>query len=105
MYRPEKEHWLRRDIHQSGTNLDIDEVKMLNILKYKYGLKHVHSEEEFYNLFKISRRDFLNKIEKIDDPQKVDELIFETIYDSQTSLGRKGILTLRKSISEIKKKI
>ena len=69
IYRPESENWLRRDISQG--NLDIDEVKMLNILRYKYGLKHVHSEDEFYNLFKITRKDFLDKIEKIQDPDLV----------------------------------
>ena len=70
IYNPKSDHWLRRNMN--SRDLDITEVKMLNIFKYKYGLKHVHTEERFYDLFKISRADFLDKLSKINDPEKVE---------------------------------
>ena len=85
--------------------MDIGEVKILNIFKYKYGLKHVHSEERFYDLFKISRVDFIDKLSKIENPQIVEQEILKTIFENNKSFGRTGISKLKKSITEIKKKI
>ena len=54
-------------------NVTNAEKEIIRSLKENYGLKYLHEEEVFYKLFKISRQDFLNKLEK--DPKKAEKII------------------------------
>ena len=74
-------------------------------MKEEFGLKYLHNEETFYKLFKISRQDFLEKLEK--DPKKAEKVIMKTIYSAKKPKevkGRHGVLSLEGAIDIIRRK-
>lgn len=58
----------------------------------------------FYKTHKISRVDFLSKLQRAKDPQEREAIIME-LYEDPAQQGRKGILSLSKSVKIIRKKI
>ena len=45
----------------------------------EHGLKYVYDEQTFYNMFKLSRKEFLDKLESASDEKK-QKLIMDIIY-------------------------
>ena len=69
-------------------------------LKEKYGIKYIHSEEDFYKLFKIRRVDFLAMVEA-----KGEQVIEEVMYSPEVgSLGRRGVESLDNTIDRLRKR-
>jgi hypothetical protein len=65
----------------------------------------LHEEEVFYKFFKISRIDFLTKLEQ--NPDESEKIILKTVYSQKKPnevSGRHGVLSLDKSIDIIKRK-
>lgn len=62
IYRNSKAHWLRRQQPYTEEDVDEETQSKLDQLRNDYGLKILHSDHEFYQMFKVSRVDFLNKL-------------------------------------------
>ena len=61
----------------------------------------------FYNMFKITRKDFLAKLVNAQSQAEKEKIIEETIYASDIPnqpLGRRGVLKLREANKIIEKK-
>jgi len=94
LYRDHRDFWLRRVMHKQHIPQDI--LK----LKEKYGMKFIHSEQDFYKLFKIRRVDFLAMIEA-----KGEQAIEDVLYAPDVgSLGRRGVESLEDSIDKLRKR-
>jgi hypothetical protein len=78
IYNENDDFWLRRDMREVKEDLTLDEKHVIKKLK-EHGLKYVYDEQTFYDMFKVTRKDFLDKIEKADDSKR-DKLIFDIIY-------------------------
>ena len=63
----------------------------------------------FYKLYKISRKDFLDKLQSANDQNERDNIILDTFYGVEGSqdipLGRRGVLSLQDGLAQIKGKI
>ena len=90
---------------ETGEKLTKDDRDVVKKLKTEYGLRYVHDEELFYKLYKISRKDFVENLQNVDDQDERDQIIFNTIYGVQGSkdapLGRRGVLTLQSGLAKI----
>ena len=78
-------------------NSTMEERHVVNQLK-EHGLKYVYDEATFYKMFKLSRKDFLDKLEKAGTEEKRDKIIMDIIYKSPKSeFGRRGVKSLNQS--------
>jgi hypothetical protein len=60
----------------------------------EFGLRYVYEEENFYKMFKLSRKDFVEKLEKADESKR-EKIIMDIIYKApKTEFGRRGVLPL-----------
>lgn len=74
--------------------MTLDEQQVISKLK-EHGLKYVYDETTFYNMFKLSRKEFLEQIENTND-KKRDKLIMNIVYKSdKTDFGRRGVQSLK----------
>jgi len=69
-----------------------------------FGISHIYPEDMFYKVHKISRADFLAKLEGAQSGEEREKIILG-LYDDEAQQGRRGILSLPKSIKIVKKKI
>ena len=79
---------------------------MILRLKNEYGLKFLHAEDTFYKMFKTSRQDFLQKLDK--NPEKAEKRIIKKIYGAEKPKdlkGRQGVMPLSDSLAIVNKKI
>jgi hypothetical protein len=58
----------------------------------------------FYKTHKISRKDFLSKLEAASSDQAREDLLL-SLYDDAAQQGRKGTLNLSKAVKIIRKKV
>jgi hypothetical protein len=93
IYRDESESHLRNPI--SG---DLE----ASVLNSEFGLVSMTNEDRFYKKFMISRKDFIHKLKETEDAAAV---INQTIYEKGKAIGRKGVLSLSKSIELIRTKV
>ena len=70
---------------------------MLHNLQVTYGLTYLPSEERFYEMFKISRKDLCRMLDQAKSDEERQTIIFDKIYSVEKSAvhGRRGVLTLR----------
>ena len=108
IFRPSTEwpHWLRNPAPINGSkfwryqqkNLTHTEKDTLYKLQKDFGLKYLPSEERFYSMFKISRKDLCYLLENAKDQAEVDSIIMKRIYGAEETLhGRRGVLSLAQS--------
>ncbi len=69
----------------------------------EFGLSHVYPEEVFYKTHKLSKADFLLKLEEAESDEDRESLI-DSLWDDDSQQGRKGVLSLQKTMEVIEKK-
>ncbi len=67
----------------------------------EHGLTHLYSEDMFYKVHKISRADFLQKLERTSNEVEREQTIL-SLYDDEAQQGRKGVLSLQEGLRVIK---
>jgi len=55
-------------------------------------MKHFYDEETFYQVCKLSRKEFVDKLDKA-KPEKVDKIL-DIVYKAEKPFGRRGVLNL-----------
>lgn len=77
---------------------------MLKKLQKTYGFKHLPNEERFYEMFKVSRKDFYQKLESAPNAETVENMIMETFYSTkETTHGRRGVMGLSNAIERLRR--
>lgn len=77
--------------------MTMEERHVINRLK-DFGLKFVYDEPNFYKMFKLTRKDFLAKLDKAESDQKRDKIIMDIIYKQpKVDFGRRGVKSLSDS--------
>jgi len=55
-------------------------------------LKYIYDEATFYSMFKVSRKEFVDQLDKASSKEKRDKLIMDIIYkQSKLDFGRRGV--------------
>ena len=69
-----------------------------------YKIKFPYDEEKFYKTHKISRKDFIEKLEASKTHEEKDQIIMK-LYEDESIKGRRGVLPLEESLRIIRGKI
>jgi hypothetical protein len=79
IYRPDADHeWLRNQDPKAELkhkNMSASEKQVVRKLIDEHGLKYLYPEQIFYKTHKITRGDFLKKLESKQTPEEREELI------------------------------
>ena len=67
-----------------------------------HGLNYLYPEDIFYQTHKISRVDFLNKLDNAATVEEKEQLIL-SLYDDEAVQGRRGTLSVKESVKVINK--
>lgn len=115
IYRPSEEwpHWLRNPSPINGDrfwlyrqkNLTHSEKEVLEKLQVTYGLTYLPNEERFYDMFRISRKDFCHMLDFAKDKQEREAIILDRIYSVKNSAvhGRRGVMSLGDTYDYLRK--
>jgi hypothetical protein len=68
-----------------------------------FGITHLYPEDKFYQAHKITRADFASRLESATPNER--EAIILSLYDDPAIQGRRGILSTKKSVQIIRKKV
>lgn len=69
-----------------------------------YKLTEVYPEDVFYKTHKITRKDFLNKLDKASSNEEREKLIL-SLYDDDMTRGRRGVLSLKEALKLTDRKV
>ena len=72
--------------------------------KLQKHMKYFYDEATFYECFKISRKDFVEKLDNAKDEKKLTQIL-DIVYKGQKQFGRRGVLSLKASTDILKQKI
>jgi hypothetical protein len=78
--------------------------ELLRKLIEDYGFRYLKSEESFYKTHKISRSDFLTKLERSQSAEEREQLII-SLFEDDSKEGRRGVLDLERASRIIQKKL
>ena len=67
-------------------------------------MKYIYDEETFYKSFKLSRQEFLQKIENAKDSKKLTQVL-DIVYEGKVDFGRRGVMSLNESNKIHKRKL
>ena len=67
-------------------------------------MKYIYDEDTFYKTCKLSRQEFLHKIEKAKDHKKLTEIL-DIVYKADVNFGRRGVMSLNETNQIVKRKI
>lgn len=67
-------------------------------------MKYIYDEETFYKSFKLSRQEFLQKIENAKDSKKLTQVL-DIVYKGKVDFGRRGVMSLNESNKIHKRKL
>ena len=59
-------------------------------------MKYIYDEDTFYKTCKLSRQEFLQKIEKAKDHKKLTEIL-DIVYKADVNFGRRGVMSLNET--------
>ena len=107
VYRDASERWLRNEDSRQqlkDKNMPASTREVIRKLIEDYGITHLYSEDMFYKTHKISRSDFLAKLQAASSEQEREQLIL-SLYDDPAQQGRRGVQTVATSVKDIKKKL
>jgi len=84
---PEQMYWLR--------NHPGKESELQKELREKYNIKKSYPEELFYKTHKKTMQNFVDELNKSEEPQK----LIDALYDDEShGMGRRGVLTVKKAV-------
>ncbi|CDW72833.1 UNKNOWN [Stylonychia lemnae] len=108
IYREDSRNWLRNQSNftteLSRKNITPQEREVIRKLIKDHGIKYLYSEKQFYKIHKMSRAEFLKKLDAC-QTQEEKETVIMALYEDPFIQGRRGVVDVEEAVRIVHRKI